>query len=67
MRAPGLLSSGSRPKRPWYSQCLPFFRLKDGASSVGKNTVLLNLEWRKLKGLGELMCALSVCFDIKHV
>ena len=29
--------------------------------------VFLNLEWRKLKGLGELMCALNVCFDIKNV
>ena len=45
----------------------PFFRLKVGAASVEKNTVLLNLEWRKLKGLGELMCALNVCLDIKCV
>ena len=29
--------------------------------------VLLNLELRKLKGLGELMRALNVCWDIKHV
>ena len=44
-----------------------FFRLKVGASSVGKNIVLLNLEWRKLKVLGELIHALNVCLDIKHV
>ena len=44
-----------------------FFRLKDGASSVMKNTMLLNLEWRKLKGFVELMCALNVGLDIKHV
>ena len=29
--------------------------------------MLLNLEWRKLKGLGELMRALNVCFDTKRV
>ena len=29
--------------------------------------VLLNLEWRKLKGLGELMRELNMCLDIKHV
>ena len=63
----GLSSSGFGPKKPWYSQCLTFFRLKVGASSVKKNTVLLNLEWRKLKGLEELMRALNVCFDIKRV
>ena len=45
----------------------PFFRLKVGASSVGKNTVLLNLEWRKLKVLGELMRALNMCLDIKRM
>ena len=67
MRAPGLLSSGSGPKKPWYPQCLPFSWLKVGTSSVEKNTVLLNLEWRKLKGLGELMRALNVCLDIKYV
>ena len=66
--ASGLLRSGSRPKKPWYSQCPPFFfRLKVGASSVRKNTVLLNLEWRKLKGMGELMGALNVGLDIKRV
>ena len=63
----GLLNSGSVPKKPWYPQCPPFSRLKVGTSSVEKNMVLLNLEWRKLKGLGELMCALNVCLDIKHV
>ena len=47
---------------------MPYFsRLKVGASSVGKNTVLLNLEWRKLKGLGELMRALNTCLDTKRV
>ena len=61
------MSSRSGPKKPWYSQCPPFFRLKVGASLVGKNMVLLNLELRKLKGLGELMRALNVCLDIKHV
>ena len=65
-RASGLLNNGSGPKKPWYPQCPPFSRLKVGTSSVGKNMVLLNLEWRKLKGLGELMCALNVCLDIKH-
>ena len=44
-----------------------FSRLKVGASLVGENTVLLNLEWRKLKGLGELMCALNECLDTKRV
>ena len=44
-----------------------FSRLKVGTSSVEKNTMLLNLEWRKLKGLGELMRALNVRLDIKHV
>ena len=29
--------------------------------------MLLNLEWRKLKGLGELMCALNVYLDTKHM
>ena len=67
MRTPALLSSGSGPKKPWYSQYPTFFRLKVGASSFGKNTVLLNLEWRKLKGLEELMRALNVCLDIKRV
>ena len=33
----------------------PFF-----SAEVGKNTVLLNLEWRKLKGLRELIRALNV-------
>ena len=47
---------------------VPFFsQLKVGTSSVIKHLVLLNLEWRKLKGLGELMRALNVCLDIKHV
>ena len=27
--------------------------------------MLLNLEWRKLKGLGELIRALNVCLDTK--
>ena len=45
---------------------IPFFSwLKVDASSVRKNKVLLNLEWRKLKGLGELMCALNTCLDTK--
>ena len=67
MRALGLLSSGFDPKKPWYPQCPPFSRLKVDTSSVGKNTVLLDLEWRKLKGLGELMRPLNACFDIKRV
>ena len=67
MRAPSLLNSGSGPKKSWYPQCPPFSQLKVGTSSVGKNMMLLNLEWRKLKGLGELMRALNVCLDIKHM
>ena len=67
MQTLGLLSSGSVPKKSRYSQCPHFFWLKVGTSSVGKNTVLLILEWRKLKGLGELMCALNACLDIKCV
>ena len=27
--------------------------------------MLLNLEWRKLKGLRELMCAINTCLDTK--
>ena len=67
MQTPGLLSSESRPKKPRYSQCPYLFWLKVSTSSIGKNTVLLNFEWRKLKGLGELMHALNACLDIKHV
>ena len=63
----GLSNSGFGPKKAWYQQYPPFFQLKVGTSSVRKNMVLLNLEWRKLKGLGELMCALNVCLDIKQV
>ena len=44
----------------------PFSRLKVGTSSIGKNMVFLNLEWR-LKGLGELMRALNVCLDVKRL
>ena len=62
-----LLSSGFGHKKSWYPQCPPFSRLKVGPSIVGKNMVFLNLEWRKLKGLGELIRALNVCLDIKHV
>ena len=29
--------------------------------------MLLNLEWRKLKGMGELMRTLNVCLDTKRV
>ena len=29
--------------------------------------MLLNLEWRKLKELGDLMYALNMCLDIKQV
>ena len=65
--APGLLSSGSGSKKSWYPQCPFFSRMKVGTSSVEKNTVFLNLEWRKLKGLGELMRSLNVFLDIKHV
>ena len=67
MRVLGLLSSGFGPKKSWYPQCPPFFRLKVDTSSVGKNTVLLDLEWGKLKGLGELICPLNACLDINHV
>ena len=42
-RASGLLSNGSGPKKPRYSQCPPFSRMKVGTSSVGENTVFLNL------------------------
>ena len=63
----GLLSSGFGPKKPWYPQCPPFSRLRVGTSSVRKNIMLLNLEWRKLKGLGELMRVMNVFLDIKHV
>ena len=66
MRALGHLVVGLGLKA-MYSQCPPFSRLKVGASSVGENTVLLNLEWRKFKGLGELMCALNACLDTKRV
>ena len=57
--------AGSGPKKPRYSQCPHFFWLKVDTSSVGKDTVLLNLERRKLKGLGELMCALNRVFGYK--
>ena len=63
----GSINSGFGPKKQRYSQCPHFFQLKVGVSSVGKNTMLLNLEWRKLKELGELMLALNVCLDIKRV
>ena len=53
MRALGLLSSGFGPKKPWHPQCPLFSRLKVDTSSGGKNTALLDLEWRKMKGLGE--------------
>ena len=66
MRALGLLSSRSRPKGR-YSQCPPFPLLKVGASLVGENTVLLNLEWRQFNGLRELMHALNACLDTKRV
>ena len=59
--------SGFGPKKSWYPQCPPFSQLKVDTSSIGKNTVLLDLEWRKLKGLGELMCLLNTCLDIKRV
>ena len=55
------------PKKLWYPQCPHFYRLKVGNSSVGKNTVRLDLEWRKLKGLGELKRALNMCLDIKYM
>ena len=64
---PSLLSNEFEPKKSQYSQCPFFSRLKVGASSVRKNTILLNLEWRKLKGLRELMCALNTCLDTKRV
>ena len=67
MQTLGLLSSGSRPKKLRYSQYPLFFWPKVGTSLVGKNTVLLNLEWRKLTRLGELMHALNACLDIKNV
>ena len=38
----------------------PFSLQKVGDSSVGENKMLLNLEWRKLKGLRELMRATRV-------
>ena len=66
MQTSCLLSSGSGPKKPRYSQCPPFFWLKIGNYSIEKNNVLLNLEWRKLKRLGELICALNACLDIKR-
>ena len=65
MQTMRLFSSGSGLKSHGTHNAPLFFWLKVGNSSVEKNTMLLNLEWRKLKGLGELICALNACLDIK--
>ena len=51
MHTPCLFSSGSGLKSHGTHNAPLFFWLKVGNSSVEKNTVLLNLEWRKFKGL----------------
>ena len=53
------LSSGSRSKDHGTHNAPIFPRLKVRASSIGENTVVLNLGCGNLKGLGKLKCTLN--------